>query len=201
MGKLTQSVFFLTAFALFCNAVSAQHVYTVSNDTILRDGQPWVPVGVNAMSSYGKASKRSYPENLSIVREYVLMNRQKIECYPSGCWASKVGGSWLHPLDALLDRNELEGIVTIVDLHKWDENTELWAKVPSETDFYEDYLDKLVNYYVPALKDRSEAWLSIWNEPFQWDAPTDATLWKNEMEAILESVRAANYTNALPIVF
>ena len=123
------------------------------------------------MSCFGKAkSPSSYPPNVAIVREWVMMNKQPLNCYPSGCWASRIStGSWLHPLEALLDRNADEGKVTIVSMHKWDETTDLWAKVPSQTSFWEEYKAKLVNEYIPFLMNYEEAWLSIWNEPFMWD--------------------------------
>lgn len=188
----------LICFSLGINA----HIYSVDNTDIFRNGVPWIPVGVNALSSYGSASGRVYPENISIVREYIIMNRQGLYCAESGCWAKQLSdGSWLHPLEALLDRNEQDGVVTLVDLHKWNETLELWAKIPSETDFFDDYMTKLVQEYIPFLHGRSEAWLSIWNEPFAWDGSDNVgpEKWSEEMTAILQAVRNAGYTNIVVV--
>lgn len=176
---------------------------------ILRDGTPWVPVGVNAMSCFGEAKPNSYPENVSVVREWVIMDKQPFYCC-SGCrenygkcWGAKQisTGSWLHPLEAILDRNAEEGVLTIVDLHKWDEGTDLWGKIPSQSAFYGDFINKLVYEYIPFLNAYPEAWLSIWNEPFAWDGSDNVgpEEWHAEMDAILMTIRNSGYSNVVMV--
>ena len=50
----------------------------------------------------------------------------------------------LHPLQTILNRNRLNDLVTIVDLHRWNKSgtTEFWAKVPSKTDWYAGYIQR-----------------------------------------------------------
>ena len=178
----------------------ARQGFTIRGSQILKDGRRFVPRGVNAMSCYGAASGVSLPANLSIVREYVIMSKQPIE----GTWASQIStGSWLHPLVPLLDRHAADGLVTILDLHRWNETSEaqFWAKVPSRTPYYSEYLQMLIEVYVPLVRGRPDVWLSVWNEPFMWDGSDGITgaEWAIEFAQILQAVRGAGLTNVVVV--
>jgi hypothetical protein len=171
---------------------TARADYTINGSTIFRDGQPFVPIGVNAMHCYGSADGRSVPANISIVREYVIMEKQGIH----GQWVRQLSdGAWLHPLVPLLETNSNDSLVTIVDLHRWNESVEaqFWAKVPSQTPYFEEYKKLLLGTYVPLVRAHPELWLSVWNEPFMWDGSDDVTAadWHAEFAAILALVRGA----------
>jgi len=168
---------------------------------------PWVPTGVNAMTSYAAADGRTYPAGTMLVREYVIMSKQQqiLNCYPSGCWARQLSnGAWLHPLEPLLNMNNESGLVTIVDLHRWNETSQaqFLGTIPSETPYFEEYLRMLADDYVPFCQARGPSvWLSIWNEPFMWDGSdgVNATKWASEMGRILAVVRSAGYTGVVVV--
>ena len=157
------------------------------------------------MGLYASPEGRNYPDGTMVVREYVIMNKQPLECHPSGCWARPLSnGAWLHPLEAALRLHNETGLVTIVDLHRWNETApaQFWAKIPSETPWYDEYLSVLRDEYVPFCQAwGASVWLSIWNEPFMWDGSdgVDAAQWASEMGSILAVVRSAGYTGIVVV--
>ena len=117
-------------------------------------------------------------------------------------YAVLIDGEYLHPLEGILDRNAAAGIdVTVLDLHRWNKSaaTEFYAKVPSATGWYTAFLDRLASEIAPLVAGRSGVWLSLWNEPFDWDAATDPALWLAEMTALVTAARAAGIDNVLVI--
>lgn len=75
------------------------------------------------------------------------------------------------------------------------------AKIPSETDWYADYATRYTHDFAPAVNGRSDAWISIWNEPFMWDGSDDVTaaVWLAEMVALIKVIRDAGTENILVI--
>ena len=67
---------------VFCDA-STEPSIEIDGSTILRDGVPWVPVGINSMGLYASPEGRNYPDGTMVVREYyvyyVILSRY--DCY------------------------------------------------------------------------------------------------------------------------
>lgn len=86
----------------------------------------------------------------------------------------------------------------------WDgpfQATEFWAKTPSATPWFSAYKTRVKEEIVPLIANRSDVWLSVWNEPFMWDRSDGFTdgLWLSEMQGLVHLVRAAGATNILVI--
>ena len=64
---------------------------------------------------------------------------------------------------------------------------------------YTAFLDRLADNIAPLVAGRAGVWVSLWNEPFDWDAATDGTLWLAEMTALVSAARAAGIDNVLVI--
>eukprot|EP00040_Diaphanoeca_grandis_P035597 m.224315 g.224315 ORF g.224315 m.224315 type:complete len:2544 (-) comp33425_c1_seq2:150-7781(-) len=182
---------------------SRNDTFEIIGPHIVVNGRPTVFTGVNTMHIYGGNSD-NYPQlGISMVREFVGAVAH-VPMY--GSWASLIDGEYLHPLGKVLDNNEKNGLVTILDLHRWNksDHTEFWAKIPSETPWYDAFLERVTTDFAELLRGRANVFLSIWNEPFHWDnldghMDADSDLWFDEMNALVTAIRNANITNVLVV--
>ena len=64
------------------------------------------------------------------------------------------------------------------------------------------FLDaRYTNDFAPAVNNRSDAWISVWNEPFMWDGSDNVTpaVWLAEMIALVDIIRNAGTENILVV--
>lgn len=188
-----------------CAAVASGGRFRVDGPRLLVDGTPTVLTGANAFHVYGGNSDvLAHHSGFNAVREFVgSVQSQPLE----GQWAVQepTTSTWLHPLAGIVAHNKAQGLVTIVDMHRWNESTEteFGAKTPSQTPWWGAYVQRLVEDFVPFVRARQDhVWLSPWNEPFVWDGADGATAddWYNEFDTIVGLIREAGGDEIVVVV-
>jgi mannan endo-1,4-beta-mannosidase len=167
--------------------------YTVDRDRILRDGQPVVLRGVDALEVFGlneKDPKLMDEWKVQIVREVVnKMHEQPI----AGSAKQAPGGAWLHPLQTIVDKHRAHGRVVILCPFGWDDAKEnlFLGRNPSSAPFFQDYLAK-EREWAAHFKDQPDVWIELWNEPYTFDGTGGYTpeLWLADMQKMVDNVRS-----------
>ena len=119
--------------------------YSIVDGDILKNGNVLIANGVNTLNTFGIANHELYSTwNINIVREFIgNLREQPI----SGFTIKDSQGSFLHPLQKVVDANRSQNVVTILCPFGWvDEsgNQTLFTGLnPSDQEFYKMYKLKM----------------------------------------------------------
>jgi mannan endo-1,4-beta-mannosidase len=173
--------------------------YSISGYKIYNYENPVQLIGANAFHTFGAGSRDMNSWNIDIAREFV----GNVNETPLSGWAIKdVNGSYLHSLQAVVDSNRLNNIVTILCPFGWngDSQTEFSGKMPSETYWWNDFKTTLQHWAIH-FKDQPDVWIELWNEPYRWDRADGYTddVWLSDMNVLVDIIRKAGNNNIIVV--
>jgi mannan endo-1,4-beta-mannosidase len=173
---------------------AAQDTYSISGTNILKNGAVARFVGANALHQYGVGSSNMPEWQLNIAREIVTLNAAPLTGSPV-----KVGGTWYHSLQNVVNDNRANGLVTILCPFGWWNGSESISFVglnPSETSFWENYKTQM-RAIANQFKNQPDVWIEVWNEPYWYDNSHgySAELWLSDMKAMVDNIRSTGATN------
>ena len=200
MLLILSTFFYVLGFILSCNKAgetievnAVSMPYSVSGNTLQKDGISVHFKGVNAMNSFGVGTHNLMDEwNIEIVREFIgNLREQPID----GDWAILSSDNrWLHPLQKMVDSNRVHGKVTILCPFAWvDSNgvsTFFTGKNPTEQSFYQEYKIKM-RAIASHFKGQPDVWIQLWNEPYHWNNENNYThdLWLSDHSEMIDNLR------------
>ena len=174
----------------------AAYTYTISGSNFLKNNIPITLRGTNAMHVFEGDSSDMSDWNINIVREFIGNMRDN----PIAGYAVYVNGSYLHPLQDIVNNNRANGKVTILCPFGWDgtPQTAFVGTNPSQTPWWKDYMSRY-RMIANQFKNQPDVWFEVWNEPYWWDRShgySDA-LWLSDMEAMVDNIRSTRATNII----
>ena len=195
MNKIITNCFFLIFIGY---RLIAQDNYSIQDSLILKNGIPWEFVGTNHMAIFGLPYNYSSQVNLGldIVRECIdlkLSSDENLETLVAnarsknlvvilaGFWYDNdafPGGTTPYPDCQLLGANPKEDA-------RWNVVMERWKQI-ANLDF---------------IKNHSDVWLNIWNEPYYWDGSHGYSddMWETDAKAMIDSIRNTGANNIIVI--
>jgi mannan endo-1,4-beta-mannosidase len=197
-------LFLLLLFFLSCNKKDTASTIPVVNDIAVRynikearifdETTPLQLIGANALHVFSAGSSDMNSWNMDIAREFVGNVK---EAPLTGGVIKDANGSFLHPLQAVVDSNRANKRITIIGAFGWDGNTanEFTGKSPVQTPWWNDFKIKLRQWAVQ-FKDQPDVWLEVWNEPYRYDRADGYTddVWMKDMNELVSIIRnAGNY--------
>ena len=191
----------LTVAAAFCLASSVQAAdsYTVSGNTILKNGAPWVGGGVNAFDQWASGGGPDKSgKSIKIVRETV----GDFSACPISATDPDIGfaGGVLHNLQGVVNHNRSQGMITILCPFGWDSTTSQFVGLtPGQTPFWSSFKTRLAQL-AQVFANQPDVWIEAWNEPYPWDdAGFTEQQWSSDMNQIYSAIRGAGNTNIILI--
>lgn len=186
--------------AVSVNCVVNDKPYAVIGNKVYHYNDPIYPCGVNAMHVFSPTGLKKMDDwNVDIVREFV--GNVKSTPITGSPIKDPNSGSYLHPLQRIVDSNRVHGKVTILTAFGWDGPTTLFTgKSPAQTAWWNDFKIRL-GQWATAFKDQPDVWIAVWNEPYKWDGTdgyTDST-WMSDMGELVNIVRNAGDSNIVVI--
>ena len=174
---------------------SSDTPYAIVGPNITKDGGILNLNGVNALNTFGISNHELFQEwNITIVREFIgNLREQPI----SGSPIQASNGSYLHPLQDVVDANRVQGAITILCPFGWvDEqgNSILFTGLnPSNQSFYPQYKLKM-KAIDEHFKNQPDVWLEVWNEPYHFNNENGYShdLWLNDQEDMVDNLRSVN---------
>jgi mannan endo-1,4-beta-mannosidase len=141
--------------------------------------------------------------NVKIMREFIGNLRQSPI---AGQWAIQdVKGSWLHPLQSIVNLNRANGIITVFCPFGWIDTagitTEFTGKNPRQQSFYSDYKNRM-QLIAQQFKNQPDVWIEVWNEPYRWDNSNgyNHSLWLSDMIDMVGNLRdVAGFNNIIVV--
>jgi len=171
--------------------------FTIHGGRILFGDSPVrIGGGVNAMHTFTLGKESDYALlkewNVGIVREFIGNLRENPL---AGQWATCTSnGQWLWPLQAIVDLNRANNLVTILCPFGWVDEEATWTlfsgKFPTDQAFYSAYKVHM-QALAEQFKNQTDVWVEIWNEPYPWDNSggyTDDT-WLADTVDMVENLR------------
>ncbi len=182
------------------SSIASNLTYTTQNEIILKNAEPIILKGVNALNVFGIDDSALMQEwNINIVREFIgNLREQPIE--GNAILDSK--NQWLHPLQKIVDIHRQNGRITIICPFGWvDQNGEqtLFTGLnPSEQDFYLAYLKKMeeiANHF----KGQRDVWIEVWNEPYAYHNGNgySSNLWLSDQIEMIQNLRTSGFDNII----
>ena len=170
-------------------------MYTIVGRKIYNYNTPKQYIGANALHTFGGGSYDMNSWKLDIVREFVGNMRDNPL---TGAVLQDATGSYLHPLQKVVDSNRLQGKITLLCPFGWDGTaaTEYTGKRPTTVSWYAAHKAKLMEW-ATHFKNQPDVWLELWNEPYRYDRTdgyTDA-IWVAEMNEMVATIRTTCNTN------
>jgi len=177
--------------------------YKVIDNTIIRNGKPFIANGVNTLNSFGIANQDLIkPWNITIVREFIgNLREQPI----SGGAIQDAQGFYLHSLQSIVDANRANDLVTILCPFGWVDNlgkqTLFTGLNPKEQPFYDSYKIKM-KAIAKHFKNQPDVWLEVWNEPYHFNNDNGYThdLWLSDQTDMIDNLRAVEGFNNIIVV-
>ena len=177
--------------------------YKVIDNTIIRNGKPFIANGVNTLNSFGIANQDLIkPWNITIVREFIgNLREQPI----SGGAIQDAQGFYLHSLQSIVDANIANNLVTILCPFGWVDNlgkqTLFTGLNPKEQPFYDSYKIKM-KAIAKHFKNQPDVWLEVWNEPYHFNNDNGYThdLWLSDQTDMIDNLRAVEGFNNIIVV-
>lgn len=183
---------------LINNINYAQSTYTVQDTIIKKNGIPWKFVGTDNMAVFNLPYNYNSQQNncLDIVREcidlkmttdadinsMILSARSKdMAIILAGFWYDSdafSGGTIPYPNCQLLGSNPRQDPRWSLVMNRWKEIANL-----------------------PSVKNHSDVWLNLWNEPYWWDGTNCYTdsMWEADAIAMIDTIRITGASNIVVI--
>lgn len=166
--------------------------FSIVGGELLQNGQPVQFKGVNALNTFGIGDHNLMDEwRIEIVREFIgNLREQPI----AGDAIQGANGTWLHPLQNIVDENRRHQKVTILCPFGWvDQNakqTLFTGLNPSAQSFYGQYklkMKDIANHF----KDQPDVWIEVWNEPYHWNNENGYSheLWLKDQKDMVDNLR------------
>lgn len=140
--------------------------------------------GANAWDVFGGNSSAAMASwGINIIREDV----PDFNVVPMGNSTIQADGSYLHGLQSVVNQNAASGDTTILCPFTWD-GSQILGVTPSQTSYWTAYNNQLAAE-AREFSGQSNVWLEVWNEPYAWNTPTQASQWSSDMETMINSIR------------
>ncbi len=136
----------------------------MSGNKILQNGVPKSYRGANTMNVFGSNSGGTDADNMDMVRVFVG-NLKEQPIIGNTIHAST--GSWLHPLQYVVNDNRAHGKVSIICPFSWDGTgaTKFTGVYPPWQSYYSDYKAQMRSI-ASQFKNQPDVWIEVWNEPY-----------------------------------
>ncbi|AKG23921.1 cellulase family glycosylhydrolase [Calothrix sp. 336/3] len=172
--------------------------YKVAQGMLMKNNQPYVGRGVNAMHTFGGSSQDMQGWGLDMVREFIGNFRDNPIQGEDAIQTEE--GVWLHPLQKIVQENRAHGKVTILCPFGWDgsRKTKFLGRNPSQTEWWQDY-QKRYREVAQYFQNQPDVWFEVWNEPYDWqglNGYSDA-LWLQDMQTMVDNIRSIAATNII----
>jgi mannan endo-1,4-beta-mannosidase len=182
---------------LIINAV-AQDNYSIKDSLILKNGVQWEFNGTDNMAVFGLPYDYSAQVNqgMDIVRECIdlkITSDANLESLVSNARSKNLviilAGMW-YDNDAFSTGTtpypdcQLLGVNPQEDL-RWNAVMTRWQEIAN----------------LPFIKNNSDVWLNLWNEPYYWDGSHGYTddMWEADAKAMIDSIRNTGASNIIVI--
>ncbi len=166
--------------------------YATVGSELWVEGAPTQLKGVNALNAFGPADHALRQAwGVEVVREFIGNLREQPL---TGSARQASDGSWLHPLQTLVDLNRAQGHITLLCPFGWvDEQgrqTLFTGLYPRQQPFYAAYLRRMQEL-ARHFRDQPDVWLQVWNEPYPWDNAGGYThaQWRADMAEQVDNLR------------
>lgn len=179
---------------------SSTNIFTTANGIILKNNEPIILKGVNALNVFGIDDSALMQEwNINIVREFIgNLREQPIE--GNAILDSK--NQWLHPLQKIVNVHRQNGRITIICPFGWvnqyGKQTLFTGLNPSDQEFYPAYLLKMEEI-AKHFKGQSDVWIEVWNEPYAYHNGNgySSNLWFNDQLEMIQNLRKTGFDNII----
>ena len=182
----------------------AADTYTVSNGQILVNGIARAFRGANTLHVFGGNSGGTDAYRMDMVRVFVgNLKEQPL----SGYTIQDSNGSYLHPLQDVVNDNRAHGKVSIICPFNWDGTsaTKFTGLYPAWQSFFSDYKLRM-QAIARQFQNQPDVWIELWNEPYPYDGAggysqysADHSWWRDDMETMIGNLRGAGYTGIIVV--
>jgi mannan endo-1,4-beta-mannosidase len=173
--------------------------YNIKEAKIFDVNTPLQLIGANALHVFSAGSSDMNNWKMDIAREFVGNVKQ---APLTGGVIKDANGSFLHPLQAVVDSNRLNNRITIIGAFGWDgiSANEFTGKSPAQTPWWNDFKIKLRQWAIQ-FKDQPDVWLEVWNEPYRYDRADGYTddIWMRDMNELVSIIRNAGNYNIIVV--
>ena len=169
--------------------------YAISGNKIYNYKNPLQLIGANALHIFSAGSSDMNNWNLDIAREFVgNMEQEPL----SGNVLIDSNGSYLYPLQMIVDSNRANNRITILCPFGWNGNpsTVFSGLMPAQTYWWNDYKTKMAQW-ATQFANQPDVWIEVWNEPYRYDRADGYTddIWTSDMNSMVNIIRNAGNRN------
>jgi mannan endo-1,4-beta-mannosidase len=171
--------------------------FTIVGSKIFKLNNPVQLIGANALHTFSAGSSDMNAWHIDIAREFVgNVKEQPISGFP----IQDANGAYLHSLQAVVDSNRKNNMVTIICPFRWNglAVTDFTGKRPTLTSWYVDYKTKLTQW-ATQFKNQQDVWIELWNEPYRYDRADGYTddIWVSDMNDLTTIIRNTGNKNII----
>lgn len=169
--------------------------YLISGSKILHLSSAIQLIGANAFHIFGAGGSDMVSWHMDVSREFVGNVK---ETPLTGSVFKDSNGSYLYPLQAVVDSNRKNNRITIICAFGWDGTgrTLYTGTRPTQTTWWNDCQTKL-RQWTTHFKDQPDVWLEVWNEPYRYDGTDGYTddIWMSDMNTLVSIIRNTGNNN------
>ena len=170
-------------------------VYAISGTKIMYQSKPVQLIGANAFHVFSAGGSDMIGWHMDIAREFIGNVK---ETPLSGSVIKDSNGSYLYPLQTIVDSNRKAGRVTIIGAFGWDGtgNTLFTGARPSQTAWWGSF-QTILQQWAQQFKNQPDVWLEVWNEPYRYDGTDGYTddIWMSDMNTLVGIIRNTGNNN------
>lgn len=176
---------------------SGTQPYATNGPYIYHYKYPVQLIGADAFHVFSAGGTDMTSWHLDIAREFIgNMEQEPL----SGSVLKDNNGSYLYPLQTIVDSNRANGRITILCPFGWDgsSSTVFSGTMPAKTSWWSAYQAKMAQWAIQ-FSNQPDVWIEVWNEPYNYnrtDGYTDE-VWLDDMTGMVNIIRNAGNNNII----
>jgi len=107
-------------------------------------------------------------------------------------------GSYLYPLQTIVDSNRANNRITILCPFGWNgkSSSVFSGLMPTQTYWWNDYKIKMAQW-ATQFANQPDVWIEVWNEPYRYDRTDGYTddIWTRDMNSMVNIIRNSGNKN------
>ena len=194
----------LISLTLFCSckkAVSGNNnqtwPYQIKGNKIYSNNQPVELIGTNALHVFSAGGSDMNSWHIDIAREFIGNVKQEPL---TGNVILDANGSYLYPLQTIVDSNRANNRITILCPFGWDgtASTVFSGTMPAKTYWWNNLKNQLQQWAIQFV-DQPDVWLEVWNEPYNYNRSDGYTddIWVSDMNTLVSVIRNTGNKNII----
>lgn len=171
--------------------------FKITGTKIYEDSFPIQLIGANAFHVFSAVGNDMNSWKLDISREFI----GNVEQQPlTGNVIQDNNGSYLYPVQTIIDSNRANNRITIICPFGWDgtSSTIFSGLMPAQTSWWADFKNKLQQWAIQ-FANQPDVWIEVWNEPYRYDRSDGYTddIWMSNMNTMVNIIRNAGNNNII----